>query len=91
MKFTGAGNGCHPLLLKAGLTDSREERDGALLFVTAERRFDDAYGVPRFFGLDGELVEAGERAVTVQTSDEAVHIPYEAIVRGNLIDEGWAR
>jgi ribosome maturation factor RimP len=36
----------------------------------------------------GELLDAGDRAVTVRVSDEAVHIPYEAIVRGNLIDEG---
>jgi ribosome maturation factor RimP len=36
----------------------------------------------------GELLEAGDRGVTVRVSDEAVHIPYEAIVRGNLIDEG---
>jgi len=37
----------------------------------------------------GELVEAGERAVRVQSDGEtAFEIPYEAIVRGNLIDEG---
>ena len=38
--------------------------------------------------LRGEVVDAGERAVTVKTQTESVDIPYEAIVRGNLIDEG---
>jgi ribosome maturation factor RimP len=36
----------------------------------------------------GELVAVGEGAVTVQTGGEAFDIPYDAIVRGNLIDEG---
>ena len=37
----------------------------------------------------GELVEAGERSVTVSTgADERVDIPYDQIVRANLIDEG---
>jgi ribosome maturation factor RimP len=36
----------------------------------------------------GEVVEAGERAVTIRTADEALTIPYDEIVRGNLIDEG---
>src|SRR5919201_4289715 len=36
----------------------------------------------------GEVVAAGERAVTVKTGDESVDIPYDTIVRGNLIDEG---
>ena len=38
--------------------------------------------------LRAEVVEAGERAVTVRAGDEAMEIPYEAIVRGNLIYEG---
>ncbi len=38
--------------------------------------------------LRGEVVDAGERAVTVRTPTESVDIPYDAIVRGNLIDEG---
>jgi ribosome maturation factor RimP len=38
--------------------------------------------------LRGEVVEAGERTVTVQTGDGSVEIPYDEIVRGNLIDEG---
>jgi ribosome maturation factor RimP len=36
----------------------------------------------------GEVVEAGDRTVTVQTANENVEVPYDAIVRGNLIDEG---
>jgi ribosome maturation factor RimP len=37
--------------------------------------------------LRGEVLAAGERAVTVKTDAEAVDIPYDAIVRGNLIEE----
>lgn len=33
----------------------------------------------------GEVVAAGERAVTLKTDTEALDIPYDAIVRGNLI------
>jgi ribosome maturation factor RimP len=36
----------------------------------------------------GEVAEAGEREVTVKAGADDVHIPYDAIVRGNLIDEG---
>ena len=35
----------------------------------------------------GEVLSAGERVVTVAAGDETVNVPYEAIVRGNLIDE----
>ena len=35
----------------------------------------------------GELKEAGERDVTLGVDGGDVHIPYDAIVRGNLIDE----
>ena len=35
--------------------------------------------------LRGEVVSAGERAVTIQTERDAVEIPYDQIVRGNLI------
>jgi ribosome maturation factor RimP len=35
----------------------------------------------------GEVVSAGERSVTVQTDHESVDVPYDAIVRGNLIQE----
>jgi ribosome maturation factor RimP len=37
--------------------------------------------------LRGEVVSADERRVTVKTANEDVVIPYEEIVRGNLIDE----
>jgi len=36
----------------------------------------------------GEVVAADEREVVLATGDERVEIPYEAIARGNLIDEG---
>jgi ribosome maturation factor RimP len=36
----------------------------------------------------GEVVEASERTVTVRAGGEAIEIPYDTIVRGNLIDEG---
>ena len=36
----------------------------------------------------GEVLEAGERAVKVGVDGSELDIPYEAIVRGNLIDEG---
>jgi len=35
--------------------------------------------------LHGEVVDAGERAVTVRAGDESLEIPYEQIVRGNLV------
>ena len=38
--------------------------------------------------LRGEVVEAGDRAVTVQANGQNVEVPYGEIVRGNLIDEG---
>ena len=34
----------------------------------------------------GEVLAAGDAAVTVKTEDEPVEVPYDAIVRGNLID-----
>ena len=39
----------------------------------------------------GEVVAADERAVTVKTEAESVDIPYDAIVRGNLIEEAGKR
>ena len=39
----------------------------------------------------GEVLAANDAAVTVSTGDEAVEVPYEAIVRGNLIDEEVTR
>jgi len=37
--------------------------------------------------LRGEVVLAGERAVTVRAGDGELEIPYDDIIRGNLIDE----
>ena len=39
----------------------------------------------------GEVVAADERTVTVKTNDESVDIPYDSIVRGNLIEEVGTR
>jgi ribosome maturation factor RimP len=39
----------------------------------------------------GEIVSADERSVTVKTDAESVDIPYESIVRGNLIEEAGKR
>jgi ribosome maturation factor RimP len=36
--------------------------------------------------LRGEVVGAGDSAVTVRTGEGDIEIPYDAIVRGNLID-----
>ena len=33
----------------------------------------------------GEVVSASERSVTIQSGDDAIEIPYDQIVRGNLI------
>jgi ribosome maturation factor RimP len=35
----------------------------------------------------GEVVTAGEREATIAIGDERVGVPYDAIVRGNLIEE----
>jgi len=35
--------------------------------------------------LKGEVLSAGERSVVVQTGDDSIEIPYDQIVRGNLI------
>jgi ribosome maturation factor RimP len=51
----------------------------------AIRTADEIGGRKRF---RGELVAASERTVSVQTAGGPVEIPYDAIVRGNLIDEG---
>jgi hypothetical protein len=37
--------------------------------------------------LRGEVVAAGARAVTVRAGDGEIEIPYDDIIRGNLIDE----
>ena len=50
----------------------------------ALRTDDDIDGRKRF---RGEVAAAGEGAVTVLTDGGSFEIPYDAIVRGNLIDE----
>jgi ribosome maturation factor RimP len=35
----------------------------------------------------GEVVEAGDDAATIEVGDERFGVPYDAIVRGNLIEE----
>jgi ribosome maturation factor RimP len=35
----------------------------------------------------GEVVEAGEDGATIEVGDERLEVPYDAIVRGNLIEE----
>jgi ribosome maturation factor RimP len=39
----------------------------------------------------GEVVAAAAQSVTLDTGDESLDIPYDSIVRGNLIEEGEAR
>ena len=58
---------------------------GVLGRRVAIRTRDDIAGRKRF---RGELVSADGRAVTLRAGRDDVDIPYEAIVRGNLIDEG---
>jgi len=36
----------------------------------------------------GEVVEAGDRAVKIHTDNENIEVPYDEIVRGNLVYEG---
>jgi ribosome maturation factor RimP len=38
--------------------------------------------------LRGEILSAGESSVVVQSGDNTVEIPYDQIVRGNLMNEG---
>ena len=38
--------------------------------------------------LRGQVVTAGERAVTVKTENDNIEVPYDEIVRGNLVEEG---
>jgi ribosome maturation factor RimP len=41
--------------------------------------------------LRGEVVTAGDRTVTVRAVNGDVEIPYDDIIRGNLIDEGMTQ
>jgi len=54
--------------------------------TVALRTADEIAGRKRF---RGELVDAGERAVRLDAGkEEPVEIPYESIVRGNVIEKG---
>jgi ribosome maturation factor RimP len=46
---------------------------------------------PERKSLRGEVVAASDRSVTVQTDGESIDVPYDAIVRGNLIEEAGKR
>jgi ribosome maturation factor RimP len=63
---------------------TRDHFTKALGRKVAVRTGSDIDGRKRF---RGEVVSAGERAVKVQTTDHAVDVPYDDIVRGNLIHE----
>ena len=63
----------------------REHFERALGRRVALRTAGEIGGRKRF---RGEVVAAGERAVRVAVDASHVEIPYEQIVRGNLIDEG---
>jgi ribosome maturation factor RimP len=64
---------------------TREHFAGAVGRRVAVRTEGEVAGRKRF---RGEVVDAGENEVTVAVGDEQVRIPYDAIVRGNLIEEG---
>lgn len=56
--------------------------------TVAVKTSSDVNGRKRF---RGELKNAGERAVTVSLDGTEVDIPYDSIVRGNLIEEASVR
>ncbi|HXV57558.1 MAG TPA: hypothetical protein VD704_06795 [Gaiellaceae bacterium] len=64
---------------------TREHFAGVLGRRAALRTTREIEGRKRF---RGEIVEAGESAVALAGPDGRVEVPYEAIARGNLIDEG---
>ena len=63
----------------------REHFERALGRRVALRTAGDIGGRKRF---RGDVVTAGERSVRLSVDGDEVDIPYEQIVRGNLIDEG---
>jgi ribosome maturation factor RimP len=67
---------------------TREHFTGAIGRRVALRTSSDIDGRKRF---RGEVKDAAERAVTVSVDGTEVDIPYEAIVRGNLIDQVGVR
>jgi ribosome maturation factor RimP len=67
---------------------TREHFSRAIGRRVALRTSSDIDGRKRF---RGEVKDAAERAVTVSVDGTKVDIPYEAIVRGNLIDQVGVR
>ena len=67
---------------------TKEHFAGALGRRVAVRTDVEVAGRKRF---RGEVVDAGEDEATITVGEERVDIPYEAIVRGNLIEEGRVR
>ncbi len=64
---------------------TKEHFAGALGKRVAVRTDIEVAGRKRF---RGEIVDAGEDEATIAVGEERVDVPYEAIVRGNLIEEG---
>jgi ribosome maturation factor RimP len=64
---------------------TKEHFAGALGKRVAVRTGIEVAGRKRF---RGEVVDAGEDETTIAVGEERFDIPYEAIVRGNLIEEG---
>jgi len=64
---------------------TKEHFAGALGKRVAVRTDVEVAGRKRF---RGEVVDASEDEATIAVGEERVDIPYEAIVRGNLIEEG---
>ena len=63
---------------------TREHFVGAIGRTVSVRTDVEVSGRKRF---RGEVVEAGEDEATLAIGDERFGVPYDAIVRGNLIEE----
>jgi ribosome maturation factor RimP len=63
---------------------TREHFAGAVGRTVSVRTDVEVSGRKRF---RGEVVEAGEDEATIEIGDERFDVPYDAIVRGNLIEE----
>ena len=64
---------------------TREHFAGAVGRTVSLRTDVEVSGRKRF---RGEVVEAGQDEATIEVGDERFEVPYDAIVRGNLIEEG---
>jgi len=63
---------------------TRDHFAGAVGRTVSVRTAVEVSGRKRF---RGEIVEAGDDAATIEVGDERFGVPYDAIVRGNLIEE----